>query len=95
MNMAAARDFEKADAELNVVFKKLIALLDEEGKKKLVAAQRAWLAFRDAQATFDADAMRGGSAARGIYSATREELTEQRTVELKKMLKFAEAYPSR
>lgn len=90
MNVTAARDFEKADAELNGVFKKLIALLDDEGKKKLLASQRAWIVFRDAQATFDADAIRGGSAARGIYSSSREEMTKQRIVELKKSLKFAE-----
>ena len=90
MNSAATRDFEKADAELNVVFKKVLALLDDEGKKKLIAAQRAWLAFRDAQATFDADVMRGGSAARGIYSASRGALTEERTAELKKLKKALE-----
>jgi len=90
MNAEAARAFEKADAELNVVLKKLVTVLDDDGKKKLLTAQRAWVVYRDTQATFDADAARGGSMARGMFAATRTAMTEQRITELKKTLKFQE-----
>jgi len=90
MNVEAARDYEKADAELTVVLKKLVAALNDEGKRKLMAAQRSWVAYRDAQATFDADTARGGSLVRGMFATIRTSMTEQRTAELKKTLKFQE-----
>ena len=52
MTQSAAKEFERADAELNAVYKKALAGLDETGKEKLTKAQRAWVAFRDAQAAF-------------------------------------------
>ncbi|MDB6173636.1 MAG: hypothetical protein JWL59_2947 [Chthoniobacteraceae bacterium] len=83
MNLQAQKDFEKADAKLNSVYKKLIAALDAGGQAKLKAAQRAWIAFRDAEAEFQADAeARGGSMAPLIRAATAEELTKKRTEQL-------------
>lgn len=46
MNICAGRDFERADQELNAVYKKL------KRTEKLVAAQKAWLAYRDADCAF-------------------------------------------
>ena len=86
MNQEAAEDFEKADTALNAVYKKFIKTLDEEGEKKLIAAQRAWIAFRDAQATFEADEARGGSMAPLLLHSTKRELTEERTKVLQKLL---------
>ncbi|UOG92590.1 MAG: lysozyme inhibitor LprI family protein [Candidatus Thiothrix sulfatifontis] len=40
------------DKELNSAYMKLIALLDEKSKKKLVFSQRQWLRFRDAEFGF-------------------------------------------
>jgi uncharacterized protein YecT (DUF1311 family) len=84
MNETAQADFEKADAKLNAVYKKTLATLDDEGKKKLIAAERAWVAYRDAEAAFVADSERGGSIAPLIYSTTCRELTESRIQELHK-----------
>ena len=69
-------DFDKADARLNKLYKETLAGLDAEGKKKLIASERAWLAYRDAEATFEADSKRGGSMAPMIYNQTCLELTE-------------------
>jgi len=83
MNQASQAGFEKADAKLNATYKKLLSKLDSEGKKKLIAAERAWVAYRDAQAAFEADAQaRGGSMAPLIYNQTCLELTEARIKEL-------------
>jgi len=84
MNEKSQADFEKADARLNAVYKKTLATLDAEGKKKLVAAERSWVAYRDAEAAFEADSERGGSMAPLVYSQTCLELTESRIEQLRK-----------
>jgi len=61
MTRQAAKDFEKVDVQLNSIYKEVLAGLDAEGKKKLQVSQRAWIAFRDAEAAFQADGERGGS----------------------------------
>ncbi len=87
MNETSSADFQKADSRLNVTYKKLLAKLDAEGKKKLIAAERAWVAYRDAHADFEADLIaRGGSMAPLIYNETCVELTEARIKELKKSI---------
>ena len=87
MNQQAAADFEKADAQLNKVYKQVQAGLDAEGLAKLKVAQRAWLAFRDAEADFQADAeARGGTMAPCIYNGVRQQLTETRIADLKALL---------
>jgi len=83
MNATAAADFAKVDKRLNIVYKKILESLDDQGKKLLVASQRAWVAFRDAEADFEADSTaRGGTMAPLIYSTTRSEVTEARIKQL-------------
>jgi uncharacterized protein YecT (DUF1311 family) len=73
----------QADAELNRIYGALLTKLpDAEGKEKLKQSQRAWLAFRDAEAAFVADQARGGSMAPTIRYQTMTELTHQRKVHL-------------
>jgi uncharacterized protein YecT (DUF1311 family) len=87
MNHQAAKDFEKVDAELNSAYAALMAKLpDAESKQKLKESRRAWLAFRDAEAAFAVDEVRGGSMAPTICYATMTELTQQRTKQLKTRL---------
>ena len=60
MNAQARAEFEKADAELNKTYEALLTKLpDAEGKEKLKQSQRAWVAFRDAEAAFAANQARG------------------------------------
>ena len=61
MNLCAEQDFNKADAKLNGIYKALIAKLEDKEKSELKAAQRAWLAYRDAECTFTIRANEGGS----------------------------------
>jgi len=87
MNAQARAEFVKADAELNKIYDAILAkLTDAEGKEKLKQSQRAWLAFRDAEAAFAADQARGGSMAPTIRYATMTELTQQRIKQLKSHL---------
>lgn len=82
MNREAEASAAAADKKLNVVYKKVMATLDEEGQAALKKAQRAWLVYRDAEAEFQADAMRGGSAAPLLYAGTLERLTKARILEI-------------
>jgi uncharacterized protein YecT (DUF1311 family) len=84
MNRQAAKDFEKVDAELNKTYEALVNKLpDAESKQKLKESQRAWLAFRDAEAGFAADQARGGSMAATIRHETMTELSQERIKQLK------------
>ena len=88
MNAQAARDFDTADRSLNQVYKQLVAKLDKESQEKLKEAQKAWVAFRDAQAEFEKDReARGGSMAPLIYNGRRAALTKARVKELQQLLK--------
>jgi uncharacterized protein YecT (DUF1311 family) len=79
--------FQKAEQELNAVYKNLIKELDAGRKEKLRLAQSAWLRFREANADFEADAARGGTIAPLIKMTVLADMTEARTKDLKKALK--------
>ena len=91
MNRQAAKDFHKADAELNSAYAALMTKLpDAESKRKLKESQRAWIAFRDAEAAFAADQFRGGSAAPVLRWTNMTETTEERIKQLKADFPMAE-----
>lgn len=46
-NICAGQEFDRVDAELNRRYATLRGKLDENGRRNLVAAERAWIAFRD------------------------------------------------
>jgi uncharacterized protein YecT (DUF1311 family) len=84
MNAQAPAEFVQADAELNKTYEALLTKLPDVGSKdKLKQSQRAWLAFRDAEAAFVANQARGGSIAPTIRYETMTELTKQRIKQLK------------
>ncbi|MEZ0253838.1 MAG: lysozyme inhibitor LprI family protein [Chthoniobacter sp.] len=57
--------------------------MDDEGKEKLKASERAWLVYRETQAKFQADVVaRGGTMAPLIYNECRVALTKARIKEL-------------
>jgi uncharacterized protein YecT (DUF1311 family) len=87
MNAQARAEFERADSERNKTYEALLTKLpDAESKQKLRESQRAWLAFRDAEAAFAADQARGGSMAPTIRYETMAELTQERIKQLKARL---------
>lgn len=81
MNQCAGRNFDAADAELNRVYRQVVDRLasDPEGLAKLKAAERAWVAFRDAECTFAAMSVEAGSIHPMIWLGCREEQTQART----------------
>ena len=97
MNQCAFRDFERADAELNRLWRDVITgarasdRSGENGRREgddrteeatLREAQRAWVAFRDAHCTWEGFAERGGSLEPMVYEECRTRLTRERIAQL-------------
>jgi uncharacterized protein YecT (DUF1311 family) len=93
MNICAGEDFQAADQALNAQYK----ITRDEVRKRdadaseatkgaedaLVAAQRAWIAYRDAHCASQAFQVRGGSMEPMVIAGCRAALTRQRTEEIK------------
>lgn len=90
MNRTAQSDFEKADAELNKVYKQLIKILDEKEKQLLIKAQKDWIKFRDSHCGFEAEEFEGGSMQPMIHSTCLTERTNNRIDDLKASLESRE-----
>jgi uncharacterized protein YecT (DUF1311 family) len=87
MPQQAISDFNKATAKMDSVLKELLSKLDADSQAKLKASRDAWLAYRDAQAAFEADRLaRGGTIASQILYITKTTLTEKRTIELRALI---------
>ena len=82
----AADEADIADAHLNRVYAQLKSVLDNDEKKRLIAAERSWVAFRDAECEFEADYTGSGTDRAVNYPGTAARLTEARTAELKEVL---------
>ncbi|MDB6074456.1 MAG: hypothetical protein JWO89_2096 [Verrucomicrobiaceae bacterium] len=89
--MEAASNAAKADKALNQAYKELLATLDPDGAKLLKESQRAWIAYRDAEAKFAADEAREGSMSPMLYAGALGYLTEERTQHLKQRMGGLEA----
>jgi uncharacterized protein YecT (DUF1311 family) len=92
LNQCAADAYKKADAALNAAYKQVMARLkdSEDAAKSLVAAQRAWIGYRDAECDFMSSGVEGGSARPMIAAQCLEQLTTQRADELKALLNCEE-----
>lgn len=77
---AAAEDY---DALLNKYYQKLRNSLDSNGKAALLKAQRAWIAFRDADDELSGAAMPpDGSMWRVVHASNHQERIKQRVIQL-------------
>jgi uncharacterized protein YecT (DUF1311 family) len=98
MTQCAANDFARADATLNTVWREVTEALHERDRdaaqyapadrgsymEAARNAQRAWVAFRDAECGAEADnEARGGSMEPMVFHACRARLTEERTAQLR------------
>jgi len=82
MNMEAAENYKKADAELNQTYKELMKKLDENAKSLLKKAQLDWIKYRDSHCAFEGQLYEGGSAQPMAISMCLETVTRTRTQEL-------------
>jgi uncharacterized protein YecT (DUF1311 family) len=95
LNQCAGIDFRIADEELNQEYRRAIAWARDDDREERVAgddrpgdeatlreAQRAWVAFRDAQCRLEGYAARGGSMETMFYNGCRARLTRARTAQV-------------
>lgn len=95
MNECAGRDYERADAELNRVYKEALAAIPEMAvdeprfnakswEAALRASQRAWIAYRDAECDEHVPmSWSGGTGTTVAVISCKTGLTEERTKALK------------
>jgi len=79
--LAKAKD--KADSELNAVYKDVRKHLDGDELKHLVETQRIWISYRDANCSAERELYDGGTGAYPAYLACVEAMTRARTKELR------------
>lgn len=92
MNYCAQYSYTRADAELNDAygeFRKLVAK-DAQAKNYLIAAQKAWISFRDAECALEGSATQGGSAQPMIILNCKTRLTAARVAEFRVRLSCTE-----
>jgi uncharacterized protein YecT (DUF1311 family) len=89
LNRCAEDVYKKADEALNAAYKEITRRLkdDAETARLLTAAQKAWIAFRDAECTFANAENAGGSIYPMVYAGCLSRLTKARTKELESYLK--------
>ena len=87
MNDCAGREYKKADADLNQVYQKLVAMLDADEKGQLRDVENAWIKYRDANCDFVADQYKGGTMRPMILGFCLADVTRNRTSELKGQIK--------
>lgn len=92
MTQCAGEDFSAADKKLNASFREIQKRLadDADGKARFVKAQRAWIAFRDAECAFNAGNSSGGSIYPMLVASCKKDLTEQRNKQLRTYLSCEE-----
>ena len=99
MNICAHKDYEAADAELNIQWKLTAARMKKYDREMikgydtrpgyfetLLKAQRAWMVYRDAHCTSEGYRFRGGSMEPMQVSHCKAALTQVRTQKLRDLI---------
>jgi uncharacterized protein YecT (DUF1311 family) len=89
MNVCASAERKRADAELNVVYRQLLARVTRSQKNQLIRAERAWVAFRDAHCAFASSFSLGGSLHPVQLTFCLADVTAQRVEALRGALEQA------
>jgi uncharacterized protein YecT (DUF1311 family) len=83
INECFAKELKKADARLNRVYQQTREKLSPQDAALLQKAQRAWVAFRDAQCEAEHALLDGGTAGPAALMSCKLELTRRRVAEIK------------
>ncbi|WP_322092205.1 lysozyme inhibitor LprI family protein [Paraburkholderia bannensis] len=79
MDECVGRAMKADDAKLNETYTALLAKVSKDGANQLRKAQRAWVAWRDAQCEFNTMGTTGGSINSSMYGLCIDELTQEQT----------------
>ncbi|MGC5702170.1 DUF1311 domain-containing protein [Pseudomonas sp. NFXW11] len=92
LNLCANAQSKAADKQLNALYQQINQRLKDQphSKKLLVSAQRAWVAFRDAECGFSTSGVEGGSLYPLAYSQCITAVTKTRVESFKHYLKCQE-----
>ena len=82
INECFAKELKKAEAEVNKIYQLTIKKLQPEDVALLRKAQRAWLAYRDAQCEAEHALCGGGTGGPAAWMSCKVELTHQRVAEI-------------
>jgi uncharacterized protein YecT (DUF1311 family) len=82
MNECAGKKLQESDQKLNAAYRALLAKVSKQGGEQLRKTQRAWLAWRDAQCTFDTMGTHDGSVNPMVHTMCIDELTQQQAKRL-------------
>jgi uncharacterized protein YecT (DUF1311 family) len=84
--------YETSDKELNTLYRRIEGRLkaDPDATKLLIAAQKAWIAFRDAECAFSTSKSAEGSAYPMLQAICLMGLTEKRIADFKVYLSCQE-----
>ena len=87
LNRCAARARDKADAELNKVYRELLKDAGTTERAKLRAAQLAWIKFRDTHCDYESVGNKGGSIYPMVMSFCLARVTGARVKQLQEILR--------
>lgn len=59
INQCSTQSYQNADKKLNQAYKQLLPKLQRSRKQKLIAAQQAWIKFRDSSCEFESSQYEG------------------------------------
>lgn len=90
MNQCARKEYEAADAELNKVYNRLAAKLEEEQRTQLKTAELAWIKYRDTNCDFEGAFYKGGTIRPMVQSYCLARMSNERTAELKQQIETYE-----
>jgi len=82
MNRCAHESWERVDRTLTQTYQSAIVRLSSAQQQQLVAAQQAWIAFRDRHCAFTSGAFEGGSMQPLIEWSCKESVTQERLNDL-------------
>jgi uncharacterized protein YecT (DUF1311 family) len=77
------REYKAADAQLNQIYAKLAAALDDEDKAQLKESELAWIKFRDSYCSFESSQYKGGTMRPMIENFCLARVTKSHAAELK------------
>ena len=86
MDQCAGRDFQAADARLNAVYRSMMSRYDAPNQAFFKSAEKAWIAYRDAECNFETNGTAGGSINSMMLTQCRTEKTNARIKELNAQL---------
>ena len=88
MNECGGKAFREADRKLNEAYGQIVNRLRQDAatRKQLVGAQRAWVAFRDAECAFKSSSGEGGSIHPLLLTTCWKTLTDNRLKDLQNYL---------